>query len=149
MVAGPDDFAEQLVAEQLWLRKVAVRLGATGSEVDDLVQEVDLRALRFRHRFDGRNLRGWLARIAHNVLMTWRRHEALIRFEEIDEWQVSGGDVERQAIARLQLRQLDPILLLSVTMSQVELARRLRRSRATIGSRLRRSRQRARRNGAA
>jgi RNA polymerase sigma-70 factor, ECF subfamily len=52
-----------------WLRA----LGGAESELDDLAQEVFVVVQRQLERFDGRNLRAWLYRIAAHTVSDWRR----------------------------------------------------------------------------
>ncbi|MEZ6003677.1 MAG: RNA polymerase sigma factor [Planctomycetota bacterium] len=56
------------------LRRFLSRRMRDANDVDDLVQEVVLRAARFRgHNRDGRRTRGWLLRIAGNMHADWLR----------------------------------------------------------------------------
>ena len=52
-----------------WVRA----LGGLAPDVEDLTQEVFLVVRRKLHAFDGRNLRGWLYRIAQRTVRDYRR----------------------------------------------------------------------------
>lgn len=147
-----DDFGEELARERPWLFSVALRITARRDEAEDLVQDTVERALRFRGHFDGRNLRGWLITVMRHRRLDLARREQLRQAADVDQLQqvLIGGDVERQAIAHLQLEQVlrtarDPVLRLSLMMSTQEMAAALQRSKNRIQTRLRNARIRARR----
>lgn len=58
---------EQLLEHESWLRGIAARLAREGSEVDELVQETWLVAMRRPPGDGGGDPRGWLWRVLQNV----------------------------------------------------------------------------------
>jgi len=92
--------AQELLSHQTFLRRLAIDL--VGEDSDDLVQEVWRRALE-RPPHHGRQLRGWLARVARNLAADRWRGEARRRSREEGRAseQPAGEDLE----ARLELRK--------------------------------------------
>jgi RNA polymerase sigma-70 factor (ECF subfamily) len=80
-----------LAAERPALVAHARRLGLQHADAEDLAQDTLVRAVRFEHRFDGRNLRGWLLRILTNQFMSDRRRKVPQPVEELPD---SGGTVD-------------------------------------------------------
>ncbi len=133
-----DDFAEQILQLVPYLRRLAWRLSDRQADAEDLVQDTIERALRRRDRFDGRNLSGWLGTLMHNRAVDLRRRRPL---EQLAEGHPSPHNVERQALARLELEQVlraEPTLVIVILRSGM-------RQSNTMRSRLRRARARARR----
>lgn len=71
--------AQELLSHQTFLRRLAIDL--VGKDADDLVQDVWQRALE-RPPHHGRQLRGWLARVARNLAANRWRGEARRRSRE-------------------------------------------------------------------
>ncbi|MEM7305048.1 MAG: RNA polymerase sigma factor [Planctomycetota bacterium] len=92
--------AQELLSHQSFLRRLAVDLA--GEEADDLVQEVWRRALEHPPHH-GRQLRGWLARIARNLAADRWRGEARRRSRE--EHRSSEQPTREELEARLELRK--------------------------------------------
>jgi DNA-directed RNA polymerase specialized sigma24 family protein len=143
---------DQLVVLQPALLKRARHLTDNKADAEDLVQDVMVLALRFQSRFDGRNLWGWLVTIMHNRAMTQRRREQLRTCVELKDFYI-GGDVEKEAMARLELAAVLPaastVALLFYGLTEKELGIMQHRSPHTIGSRASRERARAKRISAA
>lgn len=144
-----EDLAEELASLRPLMFVYACALTDSTADAEDLVQDVLERALRFRAKFDGRNLRGWLATIMRNRASDLRRRAKMRQADDIDQVHVAVGDVEREAIARMQLEAVlagaDPVLALSAgygTAHAVGLA--LGRSDSVISRRLKRARAKAR-----
>jgi RNA polymerase sigma factor (sigma-70 family) len=95
-----------------------VRLG------EDLVQEVFLRMLRYRHTFgQGKRYLGWMyqiARHAHYDYRRKRRHEVLIEIEELDG-HATLSSPEPAPDARLNARDEAALLQDSLTALPLEL----------------------------
>lgn len=73
-----DAFSQVVALHQPRVTRLAYRLLGWQGEVDDVVQETFLRALRHRRRFRGRSdLTTWLTAIAVNVCRTERRRRRL------------------------------------------------------------------------
>jgi RNA polymerase sigma-70 factor (ECF subfamily) len=103
-----DAFAEQVLELRPYLGRLAHHLTDRREDGEDLVQDTIERALRYRQLFDGRNLKAWLGVILRNQAMTQRRRNHLRRADAL-EWHpelLARADVERQAIANLELEQV-------------------------------------------
>lgn len=79
MPSQDPQIAQELLSHQSFLRRLAVDL--VGSDADDLVQDVWERALK-RPPTDGRQLRGWLARVARNLAANRWRDDSRRRLRE-------------------------------------------------------------------
>jgi RNA polymerase sigma-70 factor (ECF subfamily) len=67
-------FAELVALSEDRLRRLLARLAGADADVDELLQETYLRAWRQAAQFRGESLpTTWLARIAVNVTLNWRR----------------------------------------------------------------------------
>lgn len=84
--------------------RMAVRLGGSLSDADDLAQETFLRAHRAFDRFDLREhgAKAWLLKILHNVVLTRRvranRQPTLLEDVSFDEF---AAELEREPLPRL------------------------------------------------
>lgn len=107
----PTSGALDLEGELPMLRALVAKL-APAREVDDLVQEVVARALRFRGSFDDRRaLRPWLAKIALNVYLDHRARRLREGPVEAPADRASEPDTsleERELVAAL-LAKLPPV----------------------------------------
>src|SRR6185295_16766654 len=65
---------ELLIADLLWIRRVARQLAADAHQADDLAQDACVVALS-RGPSDPRSLRGWLARVMQNLVRQGGRGE--------------------------------------------------------------------------
>ena len=92
--------AQELLSHQTFLMRLAIDL--VGKDADDLVQDVWQRALE-RPPHHGRQLRGWLARVARNLAANRWRNEARRREREERRGleQPTGEELE----ARFELRK--------------------------------------------
>ena len=76
------DCAESLLQESAWLRGLVVHLLGDAREVDDVVQDVRLAALK--QGPPARSLRGWLAAVArHTIQRRQRRARMTQHFEGV------------------------------------------------------------------
>ena len=92
--------AQELLSHQTFLRRLAIDL--VGKDADDLVQDVWQRALERPPHHD-RQLRGWLARIAHNLAANRWRGE--VRRTEREERRASEQPAADELEARFELRK--------------------------------------------
>ncbi len=92
--------AQELLSHQTFLRRLAIDL--VGKDADDLVQDVWQRALE-RPPLDGRQLRGWLARVARNLAANSWRDEARRRSREVRR--ASEQPAADELVARFELRK--------------------------------------------
>ena len=92
--------AQELLAHQTFLKRLALDL--VGKDADDLLQDVWQRALE-RPPQHGRELRGWLTRVARNLSANRWRDQARRREREEDmlRQQPTGEDLN----ARLEMRK--------------------------------------------
>ncbi len=91
--------AQELLSHQTFLRRLATDL--VGKDADDLVQDVWQRALE-RPPHHGRQLRGWLARIARNLAADRWRGEA--GRTALEERRASERPAAEELEARFELR---------------------------------------------
>ena len=96
--------AQELLSHQTFLRRLAIDL--VGEDADDLVQDVWKRALE-RPPHHGRQLRGWLARVARNLAANRWRGEARRRSREERHRATAqpAGAAENELVARFELRK--------------------------------------------
>ena len=92
--------AQELLSHQTFLRRLAIDL--VGKDADDLVQDVWQRALE-RPPHHGRQLRGWLTRVARNLAANRWRGEA--RRTELEERRASERPAGEELEARFELRK--------------------------------------------
>lgn len=115
---GDDHAVERLVADsQPMVWRVCTALGSRG-EVEDLVQETYLRALRSIDRYRGdAPVRAWLASIARNVCadhvrVRQRRRRLRDRLERVfDSTEVPPGDVVDDLVAGLDPARREAFVL--------------------------------------
>lgn len=94
--AAFDRFIEQTAPR---LQRLLTRMVCRGSDIDDLLQEVYLRAWRSIERFRGEcKLETWLIRIAVNLANTWRKKP---------KWQSLGPVEEGNLHAALPTRDAE------------------------------------------
>ncbi|MGE0791477.1 MAG: RNA polymerase sigma factor [Sandaracinaceae bacterium] len=97
-----------------YVYRVVRYFGAAPGDVEDLVQEVFMTALRARDRFRGdASPRTWLVGIARNHVRDYKKR-AHRRYERADEdadaRPAEGGDPERSLELKQALAQLDRVL---------------------------------------
>ncbi|MCE9594057.1 MAG: sigma-70 family RNA polymerase sigma factor [Planctomycetes bacterium] len=144
--AEPLDLEAELPALRTLLGKLA-----PAREVDDLLQEVVARALRYAKTFDERRELGpWLAKTALNVFLDHRRRVARDPRGEVAEEPVAEpdrGPEEREAVAQL-LAKLAPVEREALVRfhqrgeSVREIAKSLGLPEGTVKSHLHRARKR-------
>lgn len=118
-------FEDELLELIPKLRGYARQLVRDRQDADDLVQDVVVRALGAKDRFEfGSNMRAWLFTILrnrfynkylparHNVVSLETAPAAALRVEPVQEWAMAHLEL-RQAVARLPPAHRD-VLLLSV-----------------------------------
>jgi len=139
--------AQELLSHQAFLRRLAFDL--VGKDADDLVQDVWQRALE-RPPHHGRQLRGWLARVARNLAANRWRGEARRRSREerAAGEQPALEDVEARLELRMELvgalNSLSPSCRETILLRYFEglapgdIARRQGTPVATVKTRLRR-----------
>ncbi len=71
----PNDFEKSVKGELAVMYRVAVRMGVTPEQAEDLVQITLVKAFQAWERFDGRHLRSWLIRILRNERLMALRSE--------------------------------------------------------------------------
>jgi RNA polymerase sigma-70 factor, ECF subfamily len=166
-----DETTADILAEQAFLRRLALRLARRSADADDLVQETLLRAYRARDRFQsGTSMRAWLSTILRRLFFTERdklRRRATQTDTDAGEplflhqaAKAREPDVEsltrdqvldrvdqdlREAVLRLPERYREPFLLMALEgLSYEEIAHRLRIPLGTVMSRIHRARTRLR-----
>lgn len=161
--AAPLDVAALFDAHAPFLLRTVQRLSGSGPHVDDVVQEVFLVAHRRRHEIaGGADVRGWLYRVAQNLV---RRHGRSIarqqrlqnkyRAEHPEVDSVDGPDrgagrreqaeLVRRLVIRLPLKLREVFVLYELeAFSAVDIARLIDVPENTVRSRLRLARERFR-----
>ena len=94
---------EAELRERLW------RVCRSGAEVDDVVQEVYCRILKLEGVDQIREPRGYVMRMAKNIIIDQFRHDAVVEIEAVanlDELEVEDPEPgpERVALARAELK---------------------------------------------
>jgi RNA polymerase sigma-70 factor (ECF subfamily) len=85
-----------------FVRRVVIRLGGPRHDIDDLVQDVFLVALRKQAEFEGRSKAStWLYAIAVRIVASARRRSRLRQFLHLDEAPAAAALVERTTPAAL------------------------------------------------
>lgn len=65
------------------LTRFILRRGLQSADADDLAQEVWLKIWKHRHRFDGRDFKSWMLKIARNSIVdAIRKHKLRIKLKE-------------------------------------------------------------------
>jgi RNA polymerase sigma-70 factor (ECF subfamily) len=91
----PEAFRELVELTEPQIRRLMGRLLGRRCDLDDLVQEVYLRAWRGLSRFRGDcRLTSWLCRIAVNAVQTWRRDRRLSQSLSDDHQQTLRAPAE-------------------------------------------------------
>lgn len=102
--AMADSFRKNVLCHADLVYRMALRLGGSFSEADDLAQETFLRAHRAFDRFDLREhgAKAWLLKILHNVVITRRvragRQPTLLEDVNFDDF---AAELEREPLPRL------------------------------------------------
>lgn len=147
-----DPFVDSLVKSRHMLVGYALQLTDRWADAEDLAQETFVRALKNRSQFQpGTNMIAWLRVIAYHLHISACRRNQVLRLVELAEADgLQGGNVENEAIARMDLRQalvdIDPVVALTaIGMSEREIGARLGMPVGAVH--WRRWRRRARVNG--
>lgn len=137
---------DELLAHADWVRRLARELVRDEQRADDVVQETWLAALRSPPR-TAENVRGWLARVAHNAARGLARSERVrsahekraARHEATTDEIAARAGVQRDLVDRvLALGEPYRSVLLLVYFEQLstaDVARRLRVPEATVRTR--------------
>jgi RNA polymerase sigma-70 factor (ECF subfamily) len=158
---------EEILAEQPFLSRLALRLSRRRADADDLVQETMLRAYDARDRFQtGTSMRAWLATILRRLFLTSaikaKRRATQTDTDAGDVIQLSGAiarttppplsyeqslehvdDRLKDALERLQATYRVPFVMFALDgFSYAEIAEQLRIPVGTVMSRIHRARQR-------
>ena len=147
-----DDRFQAWIAEHLGVLHRIARAFATGSDQQDLLQELLVTVWRAAPSFRGESAPAtFIFRVAHNRALTWRRGEARRRqrdqaYRRLHVEEASGDEalLERLYAAMRQLEPLDrSLMLLSLEgQSYAEIAALHGLSESNVGARLSRARQR-------
>lgn len=149
-----EDFMWQLVESLSDLRGYARRLTGDASDAGDLVQETCRRAIESRELFiAGSDIRAWLCCIVRNLYRDrLRRLSREVLVADYDQspawaperrpsWMLVSDDDLAMALASLQPQYHQTYVLYAVGgQSYQEIARRLRVSSSTVGTRILRAR---------
>ena len=73
--SGKNDFEKSVKGELAVMYRVAMRMGVSPEQAEDLVQITLVKAYQAWDRFDGRHLRSWLIRILRNERLMALRSE--------------------------------------------------------------------------
>jgi RNA polymerase sigma-70 factor, ECF subfamily len=141
--AGDENlFAELVRSYSPRLLPMLRRYAGTGADVNDILQEVWLRAFSKRHTFAGRgSFLGWLMAVSHTVGMAAvRKRSREPTMHALPEVAVSNDpdtallrDVLREAVLTLPERERDVVLLRLVEgLSTAETARTLECAQGTV-----------------
>ncbi len=99
-----DKFRQNVLCHADLVYRMAIRLGGSITDADDLAQETFLRAHRAFERFDLREhgAKAWLLKILHNVVLTRRvragRQPTLLEDVSFDDF---AAELEREPLPRL------------------------------------------------
>lgn len=102
-----------------WVRA----FGGLDADLEDLVQEVFLVVRRKLHSFDGRNLPGWLYRIAQRTVSDYRRRAWFKRFFQ-PRRQLLEEIVDGAPNPEVQAERRDALRLLTQIVAKLSPARR-------------------------
>ena len=84
----------ELIEHKEYLMNFAMTLTRDRSKAEDLIQDTFVRALRFQHKFDGKNAKAWLSTILVRKFYTdYRRNKLHDKF--IKDGEMDLDDVER------------------------------------------------------
>lgn len=149
--ADEDPFIVELLSVRSFLLRGATKLTRNRDDAEDLVQETLIRALKKRHLYKpDTNLPAWLRMMMLRLFydagrVKQRRSE--VELGEADAW---GGNVEDQALDRLEVAQAmadaSPVLRMMVRddLTYEEAAHRLGVKVVTMNGRVYRARQEVR-----
>ena len=167
-----DATTDRILAEEPFLRRLALRLARRNADADDLVQETLLRAYNARDRFQtGTSMRAWLATILRRLFLTAalkeKRRATQTDTDAGDPLFMAGGgdstplpcsyvafdevlehvdDRVKKAFVRLPDTYRAPFVLFALDgLSYAEIAARLRIPVGTVMSRIHRARRRLQR----
>ncbi len=147
-------YQEELVREEVNLRKFALRLTRNASDAQDLSQSTILRALEKKDYFEeGTNLFSWLSTIMFNIFISQYRHEKKFEFQHDpdfylnriaeDSCQENRVDLSTIMSTMKRLRPEHHNILVLVCIQGLryeEVAQRLKIPVGTVRSRLSRAR---------
>jgi len=87
-----DDFEKALVAEQGYLLRYAKKLTKNADRADDLLQATNLKALRFRDKFEpGTNFKGWVTTMMKFTFISdWRKADHIADLGEHTDNIIAG-----------------------------------------------------------
>lgn len=149
-----DRFLGEVLKLAPQVRAYALVLTRSADEADDLLQDVMLKVMRFRHRFEpGTNLRAWLYTIARNTYLSNRKAgRRMVQDVEgqlagklaeapVQEWRVRHNEL-MSALDRLPAEARSLLLLMGAGASYEEAASICDCPVGTIRSRLNRARHR-------
>jgi RNA polymerase sigma-70 factor, ECF subfamily len=152
---GGDDFAALAARHRAQLMSVALRLSGNAEIAKDLVQEALLRAFRGFDRFRaGSDAGAWLVRIVTRLYYDYLKHQRVVRKAEPDLIgpEIADDDSQLATIADAALyaavAALEPELREVVELCYLqqlryrEAAERLKVPVGTVGTRLKRARER-------
>lgn len=92
-----DEFRDQVVSLMPRLRAHATVLMRSSVDADDLLQDVMVRAWKFRHTFrPGTNLAAWLFRIMRNQFLTQIRRTTYARQYSGEDWRTEFSTLPDQ-----------------------------------------------------
>jgi RNA polymerase sigma-70 factor (ECF subfamily) len=149
-----DPMLDEVIGLLPQLRAYALMLTRTSEQADDLIQDVLVKVLRFRDRFEpGTNLKAWLFSIVRNTYLGGkRRHWRMVQDVEgqlagklseapAQEWRLSHNDLVA-ALDKLPADSRSLLLLIAAGTSYEEAAEICACPIGTIRSRLSRARSR-------
>lgn len=153
------DFDALLTSTLPQARALLTRLAGPVAEVDDLVQELWLRAHRYRDRFDpAGSMPGWLTQMAFRMFLDWRRERGRAplplgaAIDDLPASADSGADAREWIELRLsRLGAVERDVLLRFHrdgQDTLEIARALAMPEGTVRSHLHRARRRLAEGGA-
>lgn len=140
-------FDADLLADLPELTRAAHAMTRSPQDVDDLVQETVVKAMRFADRFDGPDIHGWLFTVMWNVYRSQRRR-AWRTVEDPDGTRAMRNEIEPSQIRHIELRETlaaietlpsafrDVMRLVAAGMDQQEIAEALGVPHATVRTRI-------------
>ncbi len=147
-------YQEELVREEVNLRKFALRLTRNVADAQDLSQSTILRALEKKDYFEeGTNLFSWLSTIMFNIFISQYRHEKKFEFQHDPDFYINRIAEEScqenkvdlatimSTMKRLRPEHHNILVLVCVQgLRYEEVARKLKIPVGTVRSRLSRAR---------
>lgn len=143
----PAGFDAELLADLPELTRAAHAMTRRPQDVEDLVQDTVVKALRFADRFDGPDIHGWLFTVMWNVYRSQRRR-AWRTVEDPDEARAKLIEIEPGQIPRIELQETlaaidslppafrDVMRLVAAGLHQQEIAEALRVPHGTVRTRI-------------